>query len=329
MNQFLRPLPLAALALLTACDTVVDVKPPDHTPRLALAYTLSTQAPTPGYRQFFAARDLYVSTSQGALASAPLAGRTDATVELRDASGQVVEQFRPRARPGYPDSLRGYYVPLLGYRGQPGQRYTLRASAPGVEAAEATITLPAPATLTAGSYVPKAPPAGSPPNLYNFQGQLSFAILDDAATTDYYLAYARVLDAAGRYWGFAQQDYQARNNDGPEIKLTRFDLSQPGSFYRLLPLSDVGRNGQRIAFSNDISLYYDGRNAQGPLPAPAFLEVIVSSVPAATADFYQSVQRYSDTDGNPFAEPAPLRSNVAGGYGLFAGATETVLRIPL
>ncbi len=65
------------------------------------------------------------------------------------------------------------------------------------------------------------------------------------------------------------------------------------------------------------------------VPAPAYIEVIVSSIPVSTYDFYQSVQRYYDTDGNPFAEPAPLRSNVAPGYGLFGGATDVVLRIKI
>lgn len=325
-------LPLLLALPLAGCETTVDVTPPVHTPRLALTYTLSTQVRTADYQRFFDSRNLYVSTSQGALEAKPLQGRADASVELRDASGQVVEQFRARGRAGYgsSDSLAGYYVPTRGYVGQPGMSYTLRASAPGVEAAEATLTLPAPATIEAGRYVPKALPPGSSPNLYNYSGQLSFAVPDQAATTDYYLAYARVLDATGRYWGRVQQDYSARNNDGPTIKLNRFDLSEPGSSYQLLPLSDAGRNGQRLSYSDDVALQYSSTPGPGSsAPLPAFIEVIVSSIPADTYNFYLSVQRYYDTDGSPFAEPAPLRSNVTPGYGLFGGATDVVLRIRL
>lgn len=320
---------------LAGCETTVEVVPPAHTPRLALAYTLSNQAQTADYQQFFSARALYTSTSQGVLETQQPQGRNDATAELRDATGQVVEEFLPRGRAGYgsPDSLVGYYLGRRGFVGQPGATYTLRASAPGVEAVEATLTLPLPATLEAGSFV--APPLalGSSFNNYNFNGRLTFAIADNAATTDYYLAYARVLDADGRYWGQVQQDYRARNSDGPDIKLNRFDLSQPDNSYQTLPLSDAGRNGQRLVFSSDITAYYyqDGAyNSQYPISSPpAYLEVIVSSLPAATYEFYQSIQRYYDTDGSPFAEPAPLHSNVTGGYGLFGGATDVKLRIKL
>ncbi|MGI4741407.1 MAG: DUF4249 family protein [Janthinobacterium lividum] len=325
-------LALAALPL-AGCETTAEVEPPAHTPRLSIAYTLSTQVPSANPQDFFASRMLYVSTSHSITEISRLVGRADAAVELRDASGQVVEQYRPRGQGGYggTDSVQGYYVAARGYVGQPGQRYTLRASAPGVAAVEAALTLPAPTTVGTGSYAPVPLAPGSSPNPYNGKGRLSFSVLDNAATTDYYLAYARVLDANGQYWGSVYQDYSARNNTGIDIKLSRFDLSEPGSPYQTLPISDAGRNGQAITFSNDITYGY-GRpyDPQHPMPPlPAFLEVIVSSLPADTYDFYQSVQRYYDTDGNPFAEPAPLHSNVVGGYGLFGGATDAVLRIRL
>lgn len=325
--------PLTLLLALAGCEATVDVAPPPHTPRLALTYTLSNQGPTADYRQFFDNRTLYVSTSQGVFETQKLDGRADATVELRDATGQVVEQFRARGRTGYgrPDSLRGYYVPTRGYVGRPGQAYTLRASAPGVAAVEATMSLPAPAAVEAASYAPKAVPG--PGNGSNPSGRLSFTVPDNAATTDYYLAYARVLDAAGRPWGQVQIDYSARNNNGPDIDFNRnhFKLSVANNRYDTFPFSDAGSNGQRLTSTSDVVLSYTGKyDPQHPTPpAPAFIEVIVSSISADAYDFYQSVQRYYDTEGNPFAEPAPLHSNVAPGYGLFGGAADVSFRVPL
>ncbi|NML66907.1 DUF4249 domain-containing protein [Hymenobacter sp. RP-2-7] len=318
----------ATTALLAGCESVANIEPPAHTPRLSVAYTLSNQPRTANDQQFFDARNLYVSTSHSITETSAILGRADATAQLLDATGQVVETFRPRGRSGYGsapgDSLQGYYVPVRGYVGQPGQRYTLQVSAPGLPAIEATLALPAPATVEAGSFAPD--PAA---NQYQFRGRLAFTIADNAAATDYYLAYARLLDAAGQPWGPVQQDYASRNNEGIDLRLNRFDLSEPGNYYRRLPVSDAGRNGQRLSFGADVTAYpYGGTGQPGQLP-PAYLEVIVSSIPAETYQFYQSVQRYYDTDGNPFAEPAPLRSNVANGYGLFAGATDTRLRIKL
>jgi len=42
-----------------------------------------------------------------------------------------------------------------------------------------------------------------------------------------------------------------------------------------------------------------------------------------TEDFYryqQSIRLQQENDGNPFAQPVQVFSNVQGGYGLFAGA---------
>jgi len=325
---------LLALAALAGCESVVTVTPPAHTPRLSLSYTLSNQVPTADYQQYFSVRSAFASTSQGILENKNLLGRTDAIIELRDAGGQVVEQFRPdtsRYSLKPTDYRYGTYIPVRGYAGVPGQAYQLRASAPGVEALEATLTLPPLPTVEAASYVALPPPANNNFISTPYYGQLSFAIADPAATTDYYVAYARALDAAGQTWGFAAEDEGLRNQDGPEIKLNRFALSASGSTTSVMPVSDAGRNGQRLLYSNPVWLYY-GRGYASNLPAPpppAYLELTVSSVPASTYDFYQSVQRYRDANDNPFAEPAPLRSNVQGGYGLFGGASDVVVRIKL
>ncbi|MBJ6144011.1 DUF4249 family protein [Hymenobacter sp. BT559] len=327
---------LGSLALLASCEAVVNVPTPAHTPQLSLLYTLSNQPITAEYNQYFYNRNPYVSSSLGTLATTRLQGRLDATVELRDASGQVVEQFKPDTSAHQPFDYRyGTYLPVRGYVGQPGQAYTLRASAPGLAPLEATLTLPAPATIDAASasFVtkPQVVAPGPYPFIYDYYGQLSFAILDAAATTDYYVAYARVFDAAGRPWGYVYQDNSGRNTEGPDIKLNRFDLSSTNDVYKILPVSDEGRNGQRLNFSHPVGLSYSGSyDPQRPnIPPPAFLEITVSSLPPATYDFYQSMQRYYDTNGNPFAEPAPLRSNLQGGYGLFGGATDTKFRIRL
>jgi hypothetical protein len=322
-------LTVAALAL-GSCETIVDVDPPAHTPQLALSYTLSNQVPTADYRTFFESRDLYVSTSQGVFETKNLQGRADATVELRNEANEVVELYKARGRAGYynQDSLQGYYVPTRGYVGQPGMRYTLRASAPGVEPVEAALTLPVPATIEAASYAPKA----EDPNGYGaLRGRLSFIVSDNAATTDYYVAYARVLDASGKFWGSVGKDYSATNDDS-DVDINRFQLSDSRSYsYSLFPISDAGHNGQRLSSGNDVALYYGGAyDPQNPTPPkPAFVEIIVSSITRDTYDFYQSVKRYNDVDGNPFAEPAPLRSNVKPGYGLFGGATDATFRIRL
>jgi hypothetical protein len=323
---------LGALAF-SSCETIVEVDTPPHTPRLALTYTLSNQAPTAEYQKFFSGRDLFLSVSQGVLEVKQPAGRGNASVELVDEAGQTVEQFRSKARQGHnyttgrPDSVYGYYVPVRGFVGEPGHTYTLRASAPGTEAVEATLTMPARAVIETGSYVSSTQ---NNPNIRGGAGRLTCSILDNAATTDYYMAYARVLDRSGKYWGFVRLDYSSDNGNNSEINLNRFQLSEGRNLYSQSPFSDAGGNGQRLNLSNDIYMQYDGSYGQGgTYPEPGFIEVIVSNITPDAYRFYQSLNRYYDTDGNPFAEPAPLFSNIRPGYGLFGGATDVTYRIPL
>ena len=332
---------LLALAALAGCESVITVTPPAYTPRLALTYTLSNQPPTAAYQrqEAFGNRNPFAGASQAILENKNLGGRADATIELRDADGQVVEEFRPdtsRYGSQFGGGYQNYgsYLPTRGYAGVPGQAYLLRASAPGVPAVEATMTPPPLPAIEAASFVEQPIPANTTgffaPDKY---GQLTFAIPDPAATTDYYVAYARVLDAAGEYWGYVSRD-EGPSQDGPEIKLNRFELSASISGnISIMPVSDAGRNGQRIVYSAPVGLSYSRSYASNqpppPTPPPAYLELTVSSIPASSYEFYQSVQRYRDANDNPFAEPAPLRSNVQGGYGLFGGASDVTLRIKL
>ncbi|UOG75757.1 DUF4249 domain-containing protein [Hymenobacter tibetensis] len=324
---------LLGALVFSSCETIVEVDTPPHTPRLALTYTLSNQAPTAEYQKFFTGRELFVSVSQGVLEVKQPAGRGDASVELINEAGQTVEQFRSKARQGHnyttgrPDSVYGYYVPVRGFVGEPGRTYTLRAAVPGIEAVEATLTMPTRATIETGSYVSSTPPS---PFIRGTAGRLTCSILDNVATTDYYIAHARVLDRNGTYWGYIRLDYNSNNGNNSEINLNRFQLSEGSNLYSQSPFSDAGGNGQRLNLSNDILMQYDGSYGPGgTYPEPGFIEVIVGTITPDTYRFYQSLNRYYDTDGNPFAEPAPLFSNMRPGYGLFGGATDATYRIPL
>ena len=314
---------LAAAALLTGCETTVDLPEPPHTPRVALMYTLTTAPQDSSFRELYGQRQLFVSNSQHVFSKDALNGRNDATVELRNALGGVVERYRhvfvdPDGFGGVP----GYYRPVLGFRPQPGQAYTLRAALPGLEPAESTLTMPAPVVVESGTYVPRA--GNTSPG--RFSGRLSLSLRDDPATANYYLAFARVLDQQGRpgEWSPVDVDYQSQNST---VSIGQFQLSSPRQRYSLFPFADTDVNGQRFSLVSDVDFYSTCNQGNCPPQTPGYIEVYVSSLTRAAYDFYLSRRRYYDSNGNPFAEPAPLASNVRPGYGLFAGATDVTYRI--
>ena len=317
------------LATATGCETTLDLPEPPHTPRVALTYTLTTAPQDSSFQELYQQRQLFISNSQRVFDTTRLRGRPDAAAELRDAAGNVVERFRPLRGSNPEESRRvaGSYRPVLGFRPVPGRAYTLRASLPGLPPVESTLTLPLPTIVESAAYAPRPGSTGGVSNV--FRGRLTLTLRDDPATPNYYLAYARALDQEGKAgkWSAVVKDIQGEDDNDSRIE--RFRLSEAtADFRRDLPFADAGLNGQLITLTADT--YFTAQNCfSGNCPQPAFLEVYVSSIPAADYNFYLARRRYEESNGNFFAEPAPLASNVRGGYGLFGGATDVIYRIRL
>lgn len=318
---------LLLLPLLTACETVIDVPEPPHTPRLALRYVLTSNPADTAFAELYDQQRLFVGNSQRVFDTRDLQGRTNARVELRDESGAVVEVFRPDSsragwNPGYYYG-RGYYRPTRGLVPRPGASYALRASAPGFEDVSARLTFPAAPAITGGSFSPRR--AG--PTDYLRTGRLTLTVPDDPAAANFYIAYARVIDAQGQTVAVVDVDYDSQNSS---VGIGQFQLSSPRQRYSVEPFSDAGANGQPLTLAADISYYLPNcYNPNAPCPTAAFIEVTVSALTRDTYEFYLSRRRYFDSDGNPFAEPAPLASNLANGYGLFGASADTRFRIAL
>ncbi|WP_426060988.1 DUF4249 domain-containing protein [Hymenobacter sp. B1770] len=317
---------LLAAAALAGCETTVDLPEPPHTPRVSLLYTLTTAPQDSSFQELYSGRQLYISNSQRVFDTRELTGRKDATVELRNTSGSVVERYRPLSGVRGTGYYQGYYRPVLGFQPQPGQTYTLRAALPGLETVESTLTMPAPVVVESATYTPRTTAPGG--NANDNRGRLTVVLRDDPAVANYYLAFAHVLDQQGRPGDNGAGVYEDFDSDiGASIG--QFQLSSPRQQgqYSIYPFADTDVSGQRITLRSDVRLF--NHCFQGSCSSPAFIEVHIVSITADAYNFYLSRRRYFDSDGNPFAEPAPLVSNVRNGYGLFGGAADVMYRIRL
>ncbi|UYZ61523.1 DUF4249 domain-containing protein [Hymenobacter weizhouensis] len=325
MKKILSALPVALL--LAGCTNDVNLPEPKHTPRIALRYVLSTTAPQQQGEQEVRFGQLYVSNSQRMFDTRELTGRPDATVEVLDAAGTVVERFKPaRHSPGSPrpfsgfDTQPGNYEPTLNFAGQPGQTYTLRASLPGLESVASTLTLPAQPQLESVTFTRRAPDPNDPDEV---RGRLALTLTDPAASTDYYLVQAELLDAQGQRITTLYAD-----EDDADFRVGAFQLSNLGrNVYDLNPYADTDVNGRRFTLSSNVSSYYSCFGST--CAPPAYVQVTVLSLTPDLYRFIQSQRRYEETQENPFAEPAPLHSNIRTGYGIFGGAASTRYRVRL
>jgi len=323
---------LLALLALGACETIIDVPEPEHTPALAVRYSLGTMpAPDDATRNLLAGRQLYVSASQRLFDTQPLKGLATATARLYDdnAGGALVEEFVAGASYAtYGLQEDGYYVPTLNFQPQPGRAYRLRVEAPGYAAVESRLTLPPAApTITSAAFTPAL---DSDP--YGRRGRLTVNVQDDPNATDYYVAFARLLDANGQPLGNNGYGYgyisEEEDDDGVStLQGDRLHLSNAYDNYLLLPYADTDINGRAFALSVDVRVSAYDPNG-GPMTGGQ-IEVVISRVTRDSYLFWLSLDRYRNSDGNPFAEPAPLYSNVGNGFGIFGGSVDATVRVPL
>jgi hypothetical protein len=79
-----------------------------------------------------------------------------------------------------------------------------------------------------------------------------------------------------------------------------------------------------------VSAQRGGKGGGGGQPTrPKYYDIVLSSVSRNAYQFENSLAAYNANNGNPFAEPTVLYSNVYKGYGLFATANKVTKRIYL
>ncbi|MBD2766948.1 DUF4249 domain-containing protein [Hymenobacter sp. BT664] len=311
--------------LVTGCETSVNVPAPAHTPSVSLQYLLRNE---PMVDQYSGSEGwLYVGASQGVFSLQDDLGRDDATVTIVDQTGQTIEEFQPVAPPTSPYyglGRRGFYRPERKLRAQPGQTYTLRARVPGLEPVEGKLTMPFPTVVESASLTPLPSSTRAPGRT---RARLSVTIQDNAATTDYYMATARLLDAQGNYGPFWGVDPDFTSPDNP-IKVGGLQLTTSFSDdANIFPYADTDVNGQRFTFASNV--LYDKDKCDRNQRCPAYMEVTISTLTQDAYRFLLSKRRYLDNKENPFTEPAPVYSNIQSGFGVFGGAHNVTYRIPL
>jgi hypothetical protein len=120
MNFLKKVSPFVLLVLgaaFTACETVVEMPMPEHTPKLALRYMLGNEMPTDTFYNSFMNYQPFVSHSQSILATSEIRGINDASLVVTNSAGQVVETFQSNntgmgpgtAADGYRAGLRTGY----------------------------------------------------------------------------------------------------------------------------------------------------------------------------------------------------------------------------
>ncbi len=311
---------LSAAAILSACETIVEVPIPKHTPQLALHYMVGNDKPDSAFYTALPSYQPFVSHSQSILSNEDLAGLSDANLVLTDASGKVVETFTNDAIMG-----NGYYQPVSRFVAQPGQTYTLTVSAPGFETVTSTQTLPGLVAGLQATYVQEGTEKIGNDGLRSY-GKLSLTLPDNGNEKNYYVLYAVLLD--GQYQNHTYDVFVENRSEEDEdlgIQPEFQDVHYSDSRYDTpQPFDDSGFNGRTITITRDVNLYYGD-----VYKAPRYLRVMLHSITADTYRFLKSFQTYNQSSGNIFSEPVRVVGNINKGYGYFGAYTSSVSDLKL
>lgn len=142
---------VALFCLLAAgvlgCEMEQEIDLPGHEPKLTLRLALFNVDSLQDYNIQYRYSQLFIGRSQSVLyPDKNLAGTDNATVELYDENGTLVETYthlgKFRSEYGYSSEVPGYYAPAKNFVPEPGKSYTIRASAYGFQEITATTTMP-------------------------------------------------------------------------------------------------------------------------------------------------------------------------------------------
>lgn len=303
MKKYSNSILLPLLLLVTfGCETIIDVDLPKHEPTLVLNSFFGTD--TTFIVSLHQNKDILDNSND-------FKGISGATIALYTGDHLIGEFFESVDQSGYYE---------LNIYPEEGVDYTIRAARQGFEPIESHDIIPA------GKSSPSIDKLVTKKDSY---GEMVYEMtysLDDPSGSDYYEVLLFTYSPQYEYYADEDTSYQKLIGYWKEsiyyseagAELNEFeDIGDPTIF------SDDLFDGKR--HSNAIEFYYYAYEDSGPEDNQRKFTLEVRHVSQAYYRYRVSLQLQQDTDGNPFAEAAPVYNNVENGYGIFAGySVETV-----
>lgn len=306
------------MALATSgCDfqRTVDLKPPAHDSKPVLNSEIIPGQP---WR-------VDVSRSVGAF---QLGRPSDSTFTVTDATVMVSKEGERQGQLRL-DSLNQYST--RQFTPEPGQQYTVRVSAPDLDTVRATDRVPRmpPMRLTAEDI-------GTVEGYYDRVLRLT---IDDPPNTDNYYnveiqkkgyGYSGISEDSTSIDTLGLTDVRFRTRSRPIINEMQQVLEEANAYQgRDATFKDVVFNGTEHTIRFQVGegdFFFSDRDAGDGYPRLKYF-LYVSTLSEDAYQFDHTQRILARTEGNPFAEPVDVHSNVEGGYGIVAGRHTDTLRV--
>lgn len=234
----------------------------------------------------------HLSESRNVLYDYELPNLATADLKLYDNNGTLLGNFTHQTE--------GYYA-LNNYVPVAGQSYKIVASATGFETVEAETNTPAIISVNAIDTLRKG-------------NEMTYAIKfsDDPSVVNYYAVVIEQIsivdDGFGGYYTYS--DYYFETS---EIFTQNGNTDVDGVKYGSIFLfSDATFSGGECVFDASTYIYEESTDSN----------IVVVSLLSLSEDYFKyklSYDKYQQTEGDPFAQPVQVYSNVKNGFGIFGG----------
>lgn len=277
-----------SLVFLTACEQVVEIDLPKDNERLVVNGILNPDSNL----QVFVSKSLFI------LDNSSLAGLIDAQVKVYDGS-TLVETIT--------DNVGGMYR-SASFKPLVGKEYRIEVSAPNFETVDASATVPDYINILSIDTT-----------RVQFQGYeqmiLKIKFNDNAATSDYY-----AVEVGQTLFDYKYDENWNIIDSGYTFYATYITLynNVAGDVYgTTLPFTDEFLTGETA----EISVLADGYIFQ---KSDWVGDEVVVNLKKISKDYYNyisSYSKYQSVNGDPFAQPVKVFSNINKGFGIIGAST--------
>ncbi len=298
-------LPLLATVILASCDKTIKVKVPEIKEGLTLFSNTETGTQmavvvgkSMSILKYNRKQELFVK---------------DATVKLY-ADGVLTETLK------YNDGLQFYLSEGIV---EEGKHYKLVVEAPGYATIEAEADAPQRVPLILESVVDTTMPSRF--GGFTMATAVKIKFDDPAATVDYYQLNFYSADQL-IFSPQPEPSHECLNIQDPSIDGQLDVINGESCVNGDIVFNDVLFNGRSKYITSSVSPYvlFPQPNGGGDSVYPVFK---LNRISEARYRYLQSYKKAQESDGNPFAEPVNVYSNVKNGHGIFSISNPAFVQI--
>lgn len=284
------------ILVITACETTVELKLPDQASKIVVNSTISTDS-------LFT---VHVSKSVGALDNSSKITLYHALVQLYE-NDVFKEDLKLNSQ--------GFFTSITGFKPSVGKTYKIIVSLKNYETATAICTVP---QVTIPTLVTFSDSAFSETSMFEsstkeWYSQVDVSISDAAETINYYsiqlLQEFAVYDTLDNFIGYQSYPLDLKTND-PNAEINNYDCLISDEFFNGSTYK-VSVNTPSNRFTDSLSRYY----------------LYFKSISKEMYLYKKTLNKYYNANGNPFAEPVRVYSNVENGMGILGAYSFSLKKI--